>query len=138
MKAKIFDNGTYEDPINGTPQGGIIPPTLANFTLNGLEKAVRESIYPLTKSKEQRMQIKLKDGRYRRIALGTTCIRYADDFIIITRSKNILGKYITPVVNDFLKERGLWLSPQKTKQFQLNDPNAQLDFLGYTFKYRSK
>ena len=69
MKAKIFDNGTYEDPINGTPQGGIIPPTLANFTLNGLEKAVRESIYPLTKSKEQRMQIKLKDGRYRRIAL---------------------------------------------------------------------
>jgi hypothetical protein len=53
------------------------------------------------------MQIKLKDGKYRRIALATECIRYADDFIVITRSKNILEKYINPAINDFLKERGL-------------------------------
>lgn len=84
------------------------------------------------------MQIKLRDGKYRRINLSTECIRYADDFVVITRSKNILDKYITPKVNDFLKERGLWLSPQKTKIYQLKDPKAQLDFLGYTFKYMNK
>ena len=107
MKARILDAGTYIDPITGTPQGGIISPTLANFTLNGLEGTVKRAIHPLTESKEQRMQIKLKDGKYRRIALTTECIRYVDDFIIITRSKNIIDKYIKPAVQEFLKERGL-------------------------------
>lgn len=82
------------------------------------------------------MQIKYRDGRYRRINLSTECIRYADDFIVITKSKNILDKFVTPAIKQFLKERGL--SPEKTKQYQLSNPNAQLDFLGYTFKYTSK
>lgn len=107
LKAKILDEGTYTDPISGTPQGGIISPTLSNFTLNGLEKAVKEAIHPLTRSKGQRMQIKHRDGKYRRISLSTECIRYADDFIVITRSKNILDKYINPAINKFLEERGV-------------------------------
>jgi RNA-directed DNA polymerase len=48
LKAKILDAGMYTDPTTGTPQGGIISPTLANFTLNGLEKAVNDSIRPIT------------------------------------------------------------------------------------------
>ena len=138
LKAKIFDAGIYIDPLSGTPQGGIISPTLANFTLNGLEKTVKNSLSPLTKSVEQRMQVKLRDGSYKRIALSTQLIRYADDFIVITRSKNILDKFIVPAINTFLKERGLWLSPQKTKQFCLSQKDAQIDFLGYTFKYNPK
>jgi RNA-directed DNA polymerase len=102
-----LEAGTYTDPLTGTPQGGIISPALGNFTLNGLEKTVKEAIYPLTKSKEQRMQVKLKDGSFRRISISTECIRYAEDFIIITRSKNILNKYVLPKVEEFLKERGL-------------------------------
>lgn len=39
--------------------------------------------------------------------MSTECIRYADDFVVLTRSKNILDKYITPAVKEFLKERGL-------------------------------
>lgn len=138
LKAKILDEGIYTDPISGTPQGGVISPTLSNFTLNGLEKVVKEAIHPLTRSKGQRMQIKHRDGKYRRISLSTECIRYADDFIVITRSKNILDKYINPAINKFLEQRGVWLNPQKTKEYQLADPNAQLDFLGYTFKYTRK
>ncbi len=138
LKAKILDKGKYSDPITGTPQGGIISPTLANFTLNGLEDVVNKSIHPLTKSKEQRKQIKLRDGERRRISLTTVCIRYADDFIVITRSKNILDKYVKPKIDHFLSERGLWLNPQKTKLFQLANPKTQLDFLGYTFKYAKK
>ena len=53
------------------------------------------------------MQIKYRDGRYRRINLSTECIRYADDFIVITRSKNILDKIVTPAINQFLNKRGL-------------------------------
>jgi RNA-directed DNA polymerase len=107
LKAKIFDAGTYVDPLSGTPQGGIISPTLANFTLNGLEREVRNSLSTLTKSIEQIMQVKLKDGTYRRISLATNVIRYADDFVVITRSKNLLERYITPAINTFLKDRGL-------------------------------
>lgn len=125
----------YTEPITGTPQGGIISPALGNFILNGLEKVVKEAIYPLTKSKGQRMQIKLKDGSFRRISISTECVRFANDFIVITRSKNILSKYIIPKIEEFLKVRGLWLNPDKTRIFQLSQPGAQLDFLGYTFKY---
>lgn len=131
-----MDEGRYIDPLSGTPQGGIISPTLANFTLNGLEKAVKEAIYPLTKSVEQRYSIKLADGNSTRIALSLHLVRYADDFVIIARSQNLLNKYVIPAVNEFLKERGLWLSPEKTKQFSLSQKGAQLNFLGYTFKFR--
>lgn len=93
--------------LSGTPQGGIISPTLANFTLNGLEKSVKESLMGLTKSVDQRMPIRLKDGRKARIALGVNVVRYADDFIVIARSKNILTKFVNPAIEKFLKERGL-------------------------------
>ena len=107
LKAKIFDAGTYTDSTSGTPQGGIISPTLANFTLNGLEKTVKDSVRRLTKSTEQRMPVKLKDGSKKKISLSTQVVRYADDFVVITRSENLLNKYINPAIKAFLEERGL-------------------------------
>jgi RNA-directed DNA polymerase len=122
----------------GTPQGGIISPTLANFTLNGLEKAINDSLLPLTTSKEKRIVIRLKDGTKTRIASGLTYIRYADDFLVLARSNYIINDFVKPAVNDFLRERGLMLNPEKTKIFRLSDNNAELNFLGYTFKYQPK
>lgn len=103
----MFDEGTYVDPESGTPQGGIISPTLANFTLNGLESAVRCSLNRLTKSKDLRMPVTMANGKKGRIALTTQTIRYADDFVVVTRSKNLVTKYIMPKVETFLRERGL-------------------------------
>ena len=137
LKAKIFDHGQFIDPTTGTPQGGIISPTLANFTLNGLEDAVLKSIQPITKSDHQRKRIKLSDGRLERVALSVSVVRYADDFVVLARSKVLLNKYIVPAITDFLAERGLFLSPQNTKMFTLKQKGAQLDFLGYTFKYNT-
>jgi len=70
----------------GTPQGGIIFPTLANFTLNGLEEEVINSINSLTKSKKRRIPVGLKDGTKTRIASHLTYVRYADDFVVLARS----------------------------------------------------
>lgn len=103
----MFDEGIYIDPESGTPQGGIISPTLANFTLNGLEGAVRHSLSKLTKSKDLRKPVTMADGKKRRIALVTQTIRYAEDFVVTTRSKNLITKYIMPDVETFLRERGL-------------------------------
>lgn len=80
----------------GTPQGGIISPTLMNITLDGLEK--------LIKSKYQRPK-----------QLKVNFIRYADDFIVTAQSKELLEKEIIPDIRNFLAERGLSLSDEKSK-----------------------
>jgi RNA-directed DNA polymerase len=105
--------------------------------LNGLEKTVYESIYPLTKSKERRIVIKYKDGTKTRIASNLFIVRYADDFVILARSKHIMKKYVLPKIKSFLAERGLELSSEKTKLYTLSDMNSVLSFLGYSFKYQS-
>ena len=132
----IEENVFYIDE-SGTPQGGVISPVLANFALNGLEKTVYESIYPLTKSKERRIINKYKDGTKTRIASNLFIVRYADDFVILARSKHILKKYVLPKIKKFLAERGLDLSSEKTKLYTLSDMNSVLNFLGYSFKYQS-
>ena len=144
IKAGILDAGIYSDPINGTSQGGIISPTLRNFTLNGIEERVLKSIYPINNG-YSRKQIKVKgliEGRTTAQAMSVkmdvSIVRYVDDFVVIAKSKNILNKYVTPAITDFLKERGLCLSAHKTKTFTLAHKNTQLDFLGYTFKISTK
>lgn len=122
----------------GALQGGIISPILVNFTLNGLEKEIMDSINPLTKSKDKRISITLKDGSKTRIGSYLTYVRYADDFIVLVRSRHLLKSYVIPSIENFLKKRGLKLNSQKTTTFRLSDKNIQLDFLGYTFKYNTK
>jgi len=97
-----------------------------------------EALYPLTKSKEQRIRIKLKDGTYTCVASSLAYVRYADDFVVLVRSKHIMLTFIKPAIEKFLAERGLNLNEEKTKLFRLSDPGCQLDFLGYTFKYQDK
>lgn len=138
LKSGVLDKNIFYETQTGTPQGGIISPTLANFTLNGLEKTVMDSIKPLTKSKEKRIVVSLKDGSKTRIASALAYVRYADDFVVLARSKYIMNNYVIPSINKFLKPRGLMLNHEKTKIFRLSDENMQLDFLGYTFKYNHK
>jgi RNA-directed DNA polymerase len=78
----------------GTPQGGIASPALANLTLDGLEPAIRAAIKP------RRDKVNF--------------IRYADDFVVTATSKEILEQKVKPVIVEFLRERGLRLSEEKT------------------------
>jgi len=104
----------------GTPQGGIISPVLANMTLDGLERAIREAIPPTTrKSREAKVHL----------------IRYADDFLISGSSKELLEQEMKPLVETFLRERGLQLSPEKTIITHIEDG---FDFLGQNVrKYKT-
>jgi len=141
IKAGILDAGIYSDPINGTYQGGIISPTLTNFTLNGIEEKVLKSIYPINNGYSRKQILQLREGCTTAqpmpgsVKKGVSIVRYVDDFVVIAKSKNILNKYVTPAISNFLKERGLCLSAHKTKTFSLAHKNTQLDFLGYTFKF---
>jgi RNA-directed DNA polymerase len=96
----------------GTPQGGIISPVLANMTLDGLERVIHEAIPPTTrKSREAKVHL----------------IRYADDFLISGSSKELLEQEMKPLVEAFLRERGLQLSLEKTLITHIEDG---FDFLG--------
>jgi RNA-directed DNA polymerase len=115
LKAGYFEERTLYPTKAGTPQGGIISPLLANMTLDGLEAAVK-AVTPY-RSK-------------------VNVIRYADDFVITGKTKELLEGTIKPAVETFLKERGLTLSPEKTRISRIEDG---FDFLGQNpRKYNGK
>jgi RNA-directed DNA polymerase len=127
LKAGVIYNGEFTETETGTPQGGIISPTLANLALDDLEKILNQNF----KRQEYR-----ENGVRKSKNPKVNFIRYADDFIITGASKELLENEVKPLVESFLKERGLELSPQKTKITHIDDG---FNFLGWNFrKYDSK
>jgi RNA-directed DNA polymerase len=94
LKAGYMENNRLFPTTAGTPQGGIASPVLANLTLDGMEGAIRAAI----------------DPRHDKVNF----IRYADDFVATGTSKEILEQKVRPAVIQFLAERGLKLSEEKT------------------------
>lgn len=124
LKAGIVFKDEYSDTTAGTPQGGIISPCLANLVLNGLGSMLR------TKIKRN----KIIDGKQIRCKVHT--IVYADDFVITGRSREQLESEVLPEVREFMQERGLELSEEKTKITHIKDG---FDFLGQNIrKYKEK
>lgn len=114
LNAGYIEKEQFFATNQGTPQGGIISPTLLNITLSGLEAAVKA----VTKKCDR-----------------VNVIIYADDFIITGRTKEVLENKVKPIVENFLNERGLSLSLDKTK---ITNINEGFDFLGVnTRKYRN-
>lgn len=72
--------------------------------------------------------------KYKFLSTQLATIRYADDFIVLARSRRMIEEVIRPAVENFLSERGLTLSPEKTKVLSIRKSDP-IDFLGYTFKY---
>jgi RNA-directed DNA polymerase len=109
----------------GTPQGGIISPTLANMTLDGLERLLKQT-FPRKDFGRKRKKYNPK----------VNLVRYADDFIITGDSRELLENEVRPLVERFLNERGLRLSPDKTRITHINEG---FDFLGQNLrKYGGK
>jgi len=96
----------------GTPQGGIASPTIANIALDGLEAVLTER-FGSTRAALGRSRVRL--------------VRYADDFLILGSSKELLEQEVKPYVEAFLAERGLELSTEKTLITHISEG---FDFLG--------
>lgn len=106
---------------DGTPQGGIISPILANMALDGIEQVIAENFH--NSKYGNRTQHTVAKNR-------VNFIRYADDFVVTAASPEIAEK-VKRVITDFLKTRGLELSESKTLITHINDG---FDFLGWTFR----
>ena len=116
LKAGFIDKHILRPTEEGTPQGGIASPVLANMALDGLERKLREK-YPKNKPYPDPAKVNL--------------VRYADDFIITGTSKELLEMEVRPIVEQFMKERGLYLSPEKTRITHIEDG---FDFLGQNIR----
>jgi RNA-directed DNA polymerase len=105
LKAGYMEDASLQPTLEGFPQGSPISPPLANLTLNGLEKILRERDFLTT--------------------------RYADDFVVLGKSDNELSEVARPLIVEFLSERGLELHPEKTGICSVEEG---YDFLGYHFR----
>jgi RNA-directed DNA polymerase len=123
LKSGYLEDANWFATEAGTPQGGIVSPTLANLTLDGLE-ALLAKMFPRRQEK----------GRW--IHPKVHLVRYADDFIITGSSHELLINEVRPLVEAFLRERGLELSADKTHVTRIQDG---FDFLGqHLRKYGGK
>jgi RNA-directed DNA polymerase len=105
---------TTTRPKQGTPQGGVISPLLANIYLHWFDKAFHHPDGPATWAKAK-------------------IVRYADDFVILARYQ---GDQLRKWIESQLEGRfRLTINRKKTRVVNLNEPGATLDFLGFTFRY---
>jgi RNA-directed DNA polymerase len=111
LKAGYMEKQAFHPSPAGTPQGGIISPLLANMTLDGMETALYARFRHKDRSKP---------------STGINLVRYADDFIVSGRSRERLAEVQT-FIQGFLAQRGLELSPEKTRISHIDEG---FDFLG--------
>jgi RNA-directed DNA polymerase len=101
-------------PKQGTPQGGVISPLLANLYLHWFDKIFNGTSGP-------------------RQWANARIVRYADDFLIMAR---YMGSRISDFTESALERRfGLKINREKTRCMELTEPGVSLNFLGFTFRY---
>jgi RNA-directed DNA polymerase len=101
-------------------KGGIISPLLANIALDGMEKY----LYKRLVSQGYKVRYHLRPGQL-------SIVRYADDFVVMHENKAIIEDSKL-IITEWLKERGLELSEEKTK---IVHSTEGFDFLGFNIRH---
>ncbi|NES05952.1 MAG: group II intron reverse transcriptase/maturase, partial [Okeania sp. SIO2F4] len=124
LKSGVFDNKQFLDTVEGTPQGGIISPLLANIALHGMEECLNKFTETLPGKKDKNKK-------------ALSLIRYADDFVILHKDIKVVLQ-AKAVIQEWLNQVGLELKPEKTKiahtleEYEGNKPG--FDFLGFNIR----
>ena len=106
LKTGVMEGGSFHLNEQGTPQGGVISPLLANIYLHPLDKLMTERGHRIT--------------------------RYADDFVICCKSQKGAERVLKSVIRLLENELGLKVHPEKTKI--VNNLEQSFVFLGHEFK----
>ena len=107
LQADILQGLEKWTPIEGSPQGAVISPLLANIYLDPLDRLMAEHGYPM--------------------------VRYADDFVILTRN-HAEAEVALALVKAWVSENGLTLHPEKTRTVNCRKKGNGFEFLGYRFE----
>ena len=134
LKSGVIDQKVFTAISEGTPQGGVISPLLANVALHGIEQMLMEYAktiklrYPNGKTASWQSKVK-----------SLTFVRYADDFVVIHQDIKVIEE-CKKRISEWLKDIGLELKPSKTRiahtlSSELSeDGTAGFDFLGYNIR----
>lgn len=107
LEQDIFDGMQSWTPTEGTPQGAVMSPLLANLYLHALDELMRDR--------------------------GHRMVRYADDFVILCRSREEAEAALAEV-REWVQANGLTLHPEKTHIGDWRQPGEGFEFLGYRFE----
>ena len=129
LKTGILHGETILESKRGTPQGGVISPLLSNIALHGLENHLKNWIVG--------QALRHEDGKTmgkpnKKSSLGV--IRYADDFVILHRDREIILKAWEITASWLKQNAGLELSETKTRFVHTDkviDKDVGFNFLGY-------
>jgi RNA-directed DNA polymerase len=114
LKAGYVEQEMFHKTENGTPQGGVISPLLANIALHGMESAIG-------------VQYNCRGETVGKRAV----VRYADDFVCFCETKED-AEQVRSLLGEWFKQRNLTLSPEKTRIVHLTEG---FDFLGFNVRH---
>jgi RNA-directed DNA polymerase len=124
LQAGVMDGKQLFPTSEGTPQGGVISPLLANIALHGMEQWIKQAFPVKWKGKK-------------RIQEPPSIIRYADDFVILHEDITVVQR-CREIISEWLKDMGLELKPSKTRLvhtlIQVDGQSPGFDFLGFKIR----
>ena len=127
LKAGVLDGETLFPTKEGTPQGGVISPLLANISLHGMEQRINKA-FPRREVWSKGKRIGYKNPAY--------FCRYADDFVILHEDLAVV-QTCQEIIAEWLEQMGLELKPSKTRlTHTLNQHEGQVgfNFLGFSVR----
>ena len=134
LKAGVMEGKKLFPTSEGTPQGGVISPLLANIALHGLEELIKGLAPNFDMRRKNNTQIGVRD-KLRTISV----IRYADDFVVLHENIEVINR-CKELIEEWLIDIGLELKPSKTRiAHTLNkyiDEKPGFDFLGFNIEHR--
>ncbi len=114
LKAGYVEQEVFHTTERGTPQGGVVSPLLANIALHGMEEALG-----------------VKYNCRGQLIGKRAVVRYADDFVCFCETRED-AEQVQKILVEWLKERGLTLSEEKTRIVHLTEG---FDFLSFNIRH---
>ena len=124
LKSGVMDGKQMFLTSEGTPQGGVISPLLANIALHGMEERIKQVANTLPGIKERNRN-------------ALSLIRYADDFVILHEDLTVVQR-CKEIISEWLNGMGLELKPSKTRLahtlYEHEGQSAGFNFLGFNIR----
>ena len=114
LKAGYVEEEVFHATERGTPQGGVVSPLLANIALHGMEEALG-----------------VKYDKRGQLISQRAVVRYADDFVVFCETRADAER-AQAILEEWLNERGLTFSPEKTRIVHLSEG---FNFLGFNIRH---
>ncbi|PNW59120.1 UNVERIFIED_CONTAM: group II intron reverse transcriptase/maturase [Euhalothece sp. KZN 001] len=132
LKAGVMEGKEFSPTSEGTPQGGVISPLLANIALHGMENEIKAIAHTFDMKRPDGTQLAQRDKRK-----SISIIRYADDFVILHEDLAVVHR-CKEVISEWLADMGLELKPSKTRIAHTlenhKNEKAGFDFLGFNIR----